>query len=179
MPVTLSIGEWESVLKLSTAWGLCVVRSMAMEALSKSSLGPVAKALLGQTYKIPKWISDGYRDLIRRPLPISQEEGNILGGSAVSRICQLREKYIINPPSRPKSRTKSDVEELFSAELEDAATGEALISTMSITMVELTNKQPEASFTQPTPSINFYMEHVVFRVRASLACFQSANYLDK
>lgn len=106
VPVTfLFRDKWESALELSTAWHLNTMRTVAMDTLLKNHLEPATKALMGQRYHIYQWILDGYVELVQRPNPISEEEGKILGGAIVSRICRLRE-HRIQKDSQWNLRTK-------------------------------------------------------------------------
>lgn len=176
-PPTLSRNEWESVLKLSTAWNLETLRALAMDSMLKCSIGSVTKVRLGGAYNVPKWIREACQELVQRPDPISEEEGTRLGSVVLSRICRMREEAIkggkkkLTAAPRLWSSTQlhdydctQDIEKYFSRELEEAARPVASIK--SAVAMDLTSTDMDAPYLQSLPrSERFYMDHVIFRVR--------------
>jgi hypothetical protein len=63
----LKLGEWHSVLKLSTEWHFNELRKRSITALSTEfKLGPVEKVALGLEYNVSHWLKDGFFQLVTR-----------------------------------------------------------------------------------------------------------------
>lgn len=150
---------------------------MARDTLLKKDLGSLAKALLGQSCKISAWIKDGYRELVERSDSITEEEGVTLGGAALSRVCQMRERRIRGTSTQFQSLTSRpagagarydsarDIEQLFAVELEQAAaTQPSVMHKMTVMMIELENKHSVSSHVQPVLSQSYYMDDITFKV---------------
>ncbi|KAF7976423.1 hypothetical protein HWV62_6839 [Athelia sp. TMB] len=188
-PVALSQSDWESVLNMSTAWGLHTVHAVARDTLLKKDLGSLAKALLGQSCKISAWIKDGYRELVERSDSITEEEGVTLGGAALSRVCQMRERRIRGTSTQFQSLTSRpagagarydsarDIEQLFAVELEQAAaTQPSVMHKMTVMMIELENKHSVSSHVQPVLSQSYYMDDITFKIEDVLFKVPQASF---
>jgi len=91
---TITEEEWTAVLKLSAMWDFFEVRKLAIEELSKVTMNPVTKILLARLCAIPKWLSAGYEELVKRTDPISVGEAEQLGWDTAILIFQIREESL-------------------------------------------------------------------------------------
>ncbi|RXW14600.1 hypothetical protein EST38_g11253 [Candolleomyces aberdarensis] len=56
--------EWIGVLNLSTRWSMKKIREHAISELSKASLNPMEKIVLGRDHKVAKWFREGLTELV-------------------------------------------------------------------------------------------------------------------
>lgn len=134
--------EWTSVLKLATMWQFGELRQEALDELSQIDIGPVDRLVLAKTYKVEKWLVDGYVELVQRDDVLSSEEKTKLGYETSLRIYEKREDTFKHTLSQPHYSTfyftadgrytnrrqfhnlEAEIRELFQDELADVKYGE-------------------------------------------------------
>jgi len=117
-PVILSREEWISVLKLSTLWELDDPRERALDELSKVGLGAVDKVVLGKSYRVGKWLLEGYIELVQRDTTISDADVAAIGTYTAIQLFRIREESSRKSNLRPES-VKRRVCETFNKELNE------------------------------------------------------------
>jgi len=181
-PATMGRNEWESVLKLSTVWGMGDIRNMVIGTLTES-LDSADKILLGQKYGVPNWLLVGCTELAEREETISGAEGRVIGPDIVAGLCQVREASIkagfqkYNKSLR-RATTRYDYEDhirtLFVRELADA---EKIMADTWPHSPCIGGCASAKAMPKPARNQKFYMESVVFLVEDNLfkvprACFE-------
>jgi hypothetical protein len=166
--------EWESVLKLSTIWGMGDIRDMAIEMLTMG-LNSVDKILLGQAYGVPNWLLNGCGELAERDETISGAEGRMLGPDIVAGLCQVREASIkawFEKHNRTLFRRatgrydfEGHVQTLFVRELADAEKISNSIADTRSQSLLVDNCASAKAIPNPARNWKYYMESIVFLVR--------------
>lgn len=78
------------------------VRNLAIQELINIGVNSMDKVVLCKMYGVANWLAAGYKELAEREKTISEsgDEGEILGGKTVVKMCRLREKDIrVNLPN--------------------------------------------------------------------------------
>ncbi|TFK61056.1 hypothetical protein BDN72DRAFT_849995 [Pluteus cervinus] len=81
--------EWASILKVAHKWGFELITKLALEKIKPLS-SPVDKVVLGKTYNILEWATEGRVQLCRRAEPITMEEALRMGLEEVVNISTTR-----------------------------------------------------------------------------------------
>ncbi|KAI6145074.1 hypothetical protein BKA82DRAFT_1002237 [Pisolithus tinctorius] len=92
---SLGKAQWISVLKLSTMWEFKELRKAAIQYLDSPSqpLDPVNKLALASKYEIKRWQLPALLELAKRSLPISVEEGRLIGLENALKLAVVREQF--------------------------------------------------------------------------------------
>jgi len=81
---------------------------------------PIDKVLLARTYKVEKWLVEGYAELVRRDGGISLEERQTLGHETTLKLYEMREdtfKRGLKYRKRIFNDLEDDVHDRFKAEI--------------------------------------------------------------
>lgn len=91
-----TIDEWRSVLKLSTMWGMTVLRKHCIKKLSPlpSSMSTTDKIVFAREVLAVNWLVDAYCELAKREETISEEEVQNIGLHAAIGILRAREEWL-------------------------------------------------------------------------------------
>lgn len=93
----LVASEWISVLKLSSFWMFDGVRESTIQVLKKHyAKDPIHSLELSMKYEIKDWMISSLSALIVREEPIGTADVDVVGIECALRICQLREKGLID-----------------------------------------------------------------------------------
>ncbi|KAF8834879.1 hypothetical protein BDN67DRAFT_959584 [Paxillus ammoniavirescens] len=91
-----NVGQWTSVLKLSTLWGFSTLRQVAFNRLSRSTTISLAKKIaLGYQYDVQSWLLPTMNELVRRPESITMEEARCMGFEIALKLASVREKLAL------------------------------------------------------------------------------------
>lgn len=100
------------------------MREKALIELPKAGLGAVGMVLLGKSYRVGKWLLDGYIELVKREATISDEDVAAIGNYATIQLLRMREKRLKTSEAGFGRGLYEDVEkrvrEIFSKELVEA-----------------------------------------------------------
>ncbi|KAJ7250483.1 hypothetical protein B0H12DRAFT_1120558 [Mycena haematopus] len=93
--LSMTKGEWISVLKLSTQWYFLDARDLAIKQLNdQGDIRSVERILLARQYDVAGWLRMGYNDLAKREEGISLEDAATIGWETMVRLYQTREAAI-------------------------------------------------------------------------------------
>ena len=93
----LSPPEWISVLKLSSLWMIDRIREKAIQVLKQHYAKDAIHSLqLSLEYDIKDWMMASLTKLIVREEPIGTSDVEVVGIECALKICQLRERGIID-----------------------------------------------------------------------------------
>jgi hypothetical protein len=84
--------KWLSVLKLATMWTFKEIRALAIDKLTKETMGPIEQVLVAKQYNVPQWLRSGYQALATRSEMLSVEEAGQLGYLTAILLFQAREQ---------------------------------------------------------------------------------------
>ncbi|KAF8161462.1 hypothetical protein B0H34DRAFT_380786 [Crassisporium funariophilum] len=113
---TGSQSEWLSILKLSTMWRFLALREQAIKELNTlRSLTPFDKITLGRRYRHLTWMMEGFKEVIDRSQPITDDEADLVGFPTAVRLFRIRE----NITRRVNGSGYADIGTEFEQELED------------------------------------------------------------
>lgn len=84
--------KWLSVLKLATMWTFKDIRALAIDKLTKETMGPIEQVLVAKQYNVPQWLRSGYQALATRSEMLSVEEAGQLGYLTAILLFQAREQ---------------------------------------------------------------------------------------
>ncbi|KAM6502704.1 hypothetical protein JOM56_002681 [Amanita muscaria] len=82
--------DWISVLGLASKWGFESLRSRAISKIEQTLDSPIDMVTLGRQYGIPAFLLPGYAVLCQSTVPLSDEEGLLLGVEDVLKIYRIR-----------------------------------------------------------------------------------------
>ncbi|KAI8988993.1 hypothetical protein BD414DRAFT_415061 [Trametes punicea] len=93
-PTSMSLGDWTTILRVSTHLQCTTVRRYAIRELTarRSSLPAIDAIILAKEHDIPSWLGPAYAELVRRLDPLSDEEAERLGARIVAQVARAREK---------------------------------------------------------------------------------------
>ncbi|KAJ3505317.1 hypothetical protein NLJ89_g7484 [Agrocybe chaxingu] len=94
-----SIGDWTDILNLANKWSFPEVKELAVRELQKKpEIDLVNRVVLYRKFNVhPRHVVPLYAQLCSRPIPLSEQESNILGLEATLLIMTAREKLRSNP----------------------------------------------------------------------------------
>ena len=84
--------QWKSVLKLATMWTFKEIRSLAIQNLTKETMGAIELVLLAKQFNVPQWLRSGYQTLAARSEMLSIKEAEQLSYLTAILLFQVREQ---------------------------------------------------------------------------------------
>ncbi|KAG8700602.1 hypothetical protein FRC11_012811, partial [Ceratobasidium sp. 423] len=111
-----------SALRIATAYGFDSMRTFTIQHLEKVSLGAIQRIQLAREFGLPSWEGPAYKELSERESPITEEEAQILGFSAFSKVARTREEVILK---RGKQLGEQEHKDKLKREQEEKAKKEA------------------------------------------------------
>ncbi|KAF8331245.1 hypothetical protein F5887DRAFT_1176392 [Amanita rubescens] len=90
---SLTLEEWQSVLKLASLYDMVDVKTLVIEEMEPLLINlPSLQIHLAKTYNIQKWLAPALYRLTQRAKPLDEEDARLVGLSDSLKICALREK---------------------------------------------------------------------------------------
>ncbi|KAF8345183.1 hypothetical protein F5887DRAFT_917467 [Amanita rubescens] len=90
---SLTLEEWQSVLKLASLYDMVDVKTLVIEKMEPLLINlPSLQIHLAKTYNIQKWLAPALYRLTQRAKPLDEEDARLVGLSDSLKICALREK---------------------------------------------------------------------------------------
>jgi hypothetical protein len=97
--VKLTPQEWISVLKLSTMWEFVDIRERAIQELNllkgEMGMGSIEKIEYARCFDLKEWLLEGYTELLKRAMTITNDEAERLGWKTAAKLLLLREQYLL------------------------------------------------------------------------------------
>ncbi|RPD60644.1 hypothetical protein L226DRAFT_460979 [Lentinus tigrinus ALCF2SS1-7] len=92
-PMSVSLSDWVTLLRISTLLQFTKVRQYAIRELTtrRTSLQPIDAILLAKEHDIPSWLGPAYAELVRRPTLLDDDEAERLGARMTAQIGRARE----------------------------------------------------------------------------------------
>lgn len=75
-------------------WEFGAIRTKALIELTKIGLGAVEKVVLGRSYRVGKWLLEGYVELVQREATLCDADITAIGYYAVAQIFRMREEKL-------------------------------------------------------------------------------------
>ena len=90
-----SLESWKSILSISSRFEMTKLRTRAIDEITAfyPHIDPADQILLAVQYDVSKWLSTGYKALVRRESPLECEEARKLGVDTTCLIAKARETY--------------------------------------------------------------------------------------
>ncbi|CAE6463408.1 unnamed protein product [Rhizoctonia solani] len=112
-----------SALRIATAYGFDSMRTFTIQHLEKVSLGAIQRIQLAREFGLPSWEGPAYKELTERENPITEEEAQVLGFAAFSKVARTREEVILKKgkllgEQEHKDKLKKEQEEKAKREAE-------------------------------------------------------------
>ncbi|KAH9174989.1 hypothetical protein EDB89DRAFT_2067138 [Lactarius sanguifluus] len=85
----LSYRQWKSVLHLSTRWGFCSIRKLALKSINPPT--PHDRLILARTYTVDQWVQPALTALCERAEPLSLTEALQMRMEDVVLVAAVRE----------------------------------------------------------------------------------------
>ncbi|KAJ3820064.1 hypothetical protein EV361DRAFT_910107 [Lentinula raphanica] len=100
-PETLSLSQWESVLKLTKKWELDKVKTHAISAVEKlPNVDPVDKIILARTYDVRPWLAPSFNEILQRSKSLTESDVERLGIPTAVHLMGLRDRLRPSGPER-------------------------------------------------------------------------------
>ncbi|KAJ3537546.1 hypothetical protein NMY22_g5545 [Coprinellus aureogranulatus] len=114
--ITLTKSEWLTILNLSTRWHFPEFRKLAIAHLNPAMSEAIEMITVGRREYIPKWVLQGYAQLVVKKGAITEEESELIGHRTAVKLYIVRHELVENTQARA-SKLVRKITERFAEEL--------------------------------------------------------------
>ncbi|KAF8707556.1 BTB/POZ domain, partial [Rhizoctonia solani] len=125
-PLSFNVPILISALRISSVYGFNNLRAFAIQHLEKMSLVPIQRIQLAREFGLSSWEGPAYKELSDREKAITEEEAQVLGFAAFTKVAREREEAMLKRgkvlgEQEHKGKIKKEQEEKAKKEAEGKA----------------------------------------------------------
>ncbi|ELU43208.1 hypothetical protein AG1IA_02750 [Rhizoctonia solani AG-1 IA] len=94
-PFSFDVPILISALRVSSVYGFDNLRAFAIRNLEKASLVPIQRIQLAREFGLSSWEGPAYKELSEREAAITEEEAQVLGFAAFTKVAREREEAMM------------------------------------------------------------------------------------